>query len=225
MTINHSDRVTLLSASAPFARAHTHTNPQVHTQRLIYLVGYCILQEGIIFSNDVEKHWHTLAIVSIVSPWPIITIWLPFIHLCFPCLCVFVCARSCIFQWLLGEPKRFQVLLCASDCSHLQVMGLNKSTRVVALAKCKTQWEEGRWRSPTDGHPNNGWRQISTIDIPTRRQTDRQRDRLVTEQVHQEEIHTVVYCMVKVPMLEPNPPSVLVFLWDARGCYSDIPNQ
>lgn len=66
VTINHSHRVALLRASAS-----SHTCTQIRNkQRLIYLVGYCNLQERIIFSNDTEKHWHTLAIVSIVSPDP-----------------------------------------------------------------------------------------------------------------------------------------------------------
>lgn len=64
LTIDHSRRVTPLKASAYKKTSYRETSG------LIYFVGYCILQEIIIFSNDTEKHWHTVAIVFIVSPDP-----------------------------------------------------------------------------------------------------------------------------------------------------------
>lgn len=62
------------------------------------------------------KHWHILAIVSIVWLKPIITIWLPFIHLrlCV-CLCDCVCDASDIFKYLvelLLEPQIWSSCRC-----------------------------------------------------------------------------------------------------------------
>ena len=130
VTINHSNHVTL---------PHAHMQRQTHAPTdVIYLVSYCVMLIGISFCNGGEYIGTPWPLSPLFSQRPIITIWLPFIHLCLfvrvatwvsgpVCVCVCVCVCACVcsrtFQWvggLLGEPPRWRG--CRCSCVRLIVL-------------------------------------------------------------------------------------------------------
>lgn len=154
MTINHSNPVTLL-------RAHMQRQTHAPTD-VIYLVSYCVMLIGISFCNGGEYIGTPWPLSPLFSPRPIITIWLPFIHLCLVCvwlleclcLCVCVCVIAYISMsrrasWWASEMERLQVLLCAADCSYFHVMGLNKFVFILHVRMCYYA-DEWMWNRQTD---------------------------------------------------------------------------